>query len=58
MKENRLNRNKIYESALARKQIPLRSKHHIDIHKGLLKLDELEGTYVHKEEVVYKKDTK
>lgn len=56
VKGRRLSGTKAFESALTRKQIPLCRQHHKDIHSGLIKLDELEQPYVHKESFFYKQD--
>lgn len=56
VKGKRLSPSKAFESALTRKQIPLCRTHHKDVHSGLIKLDELEQPYVHKETFVYKQD--
>jgi hypothetical protein len=58
VKGNKLKAKQAYESALARKQIPLCKKHHKEIHSGNIKLNELAKIYIHKESFIYNKDIK
>lgn len=57
VKGKRLSKQRMFESALKRKQIPLCSKHHKMLHSGEIGIEDILNTYKYKETFSYRDDT-